>query len=154
MFIGRFYHKLESKGRVSLPKLFRSQEKNWIATRGLDGGLFLFKEKDFDKEISQLSERSFTRKDNRDFLRLMSNDANQISVDNNGRVLLPEYLTKFAKLKKNLVIVGSYSRVEIWDQELYHQYIDSLEKRAEQVSERIDPSASLPLKVGKRDDKI
>ncbi|MEN8253576.1 MAG: division/cell wall cluster transcriptional repressor MraZ [Patescibacteria group bacterium] len=147
MLIGRFYHKLESKGRVSLPKAFREIEKNWVLTRGLDGGLFLFKAKDFEKEINKLSERTFTRKDNRDFVRLMSNDACQVSADKNGRVLLPEYLTKFAKFKKNLVIVGSYSRIEIWDQDLYHEYIDKLEEKSEDISETLyDPGL-------RRDDK-
>lgn len=137
MFIGRFYHKLEAKNRVSLPKSFRAIEKNWVLTRGLDGGLFLFREKDFEIEIQKLSERTFTRKDNRDFIRLMTNDAIRVAVDQNGRVLLPEYLTAFAAVKKDVVIVGSYSRVEIWDQKHYHSYIETIEKSAEKIAERI-----------------
>ena len=51
MFIGRYYHKLEDKGRVSLPKKFREIEQDWIITRGLDGGLFIFKKSDFIEKI-------------------------------------------------------------------------------------------------------
>ena len=88
---------------------------------------------EFQQELEKLSERTFTKKAHRDFIRLMANDAHQISVDNNGRVSLPEYLTKFAQLKKQVVIVGSYSRIEIWDRDRYHQYLKTLEKNAEKI---------------------
>lgn len=138
MFIGRYYHKLEEKGRVSLPKNLRGDHLDWIITKGLDGGLFLFLAENFQSEIAKLAERSFTKKNDRDFVRYMTNDAYSLSVDTNGRVLLPEYLKNFAQIKKDVVIVGSYNRVEIWDIDLYHQYIDQLEKNAQSIAESID----------------
>lgn len=137
MFIGRYYHTLESKGRLSLPKTFREIEKKWIITRGLDGGLFLFRKKDFNKELEQLAERTFTKKTHRDFIRLMSNEAREVQSDANGRVSLPEYLIKFGQLSKQVVVVGSYSYIEIWDQTKYHQYLDQIEKKAAVIAERI-----------------
>jgi transcriptional regulator MraZ len=138
MLIGKYYHKLESKGRVSLPKKFRSQAKKWIVTRGLDGCLFLFKEEDFQQEISKLQARTFTKKANRDFIRLMTNEAASLDPDKNGRVHLPEYLTQFAKLSDDLVVVGSFNKIEIWDRDTYHKYIDQIEDKAENIAERID----------------
>lgn len=138
MFIGRYYHTLEESKRVSLPKKFREVEKNWIVTRGLDGGLFLFRAEKFKEELNQLAQRSFTKKAHRDFVRLMANDAQEITADGNGRVSLPEYLIQFAKLKKQLVIVGSYERIEIWDRDLYHHYLENLENNAEKISESLE----------------
>lgn len=137
MFIGTFYHHLEAKGRVSLPKKFREQETNWIVTRGLDGGLFVFRESQFGQHLQELEERSLTKKMNRDFIRLMTNEASQISVDNNGRVQLPEYLIKFADLTKDIVILGSYRWIEIWDVNKYHEYRDTLEDQAEAIAEQL-----------------
>lgn len=135
MFIGRYYYTLEENRRLSLPKKFREVEKNWIVTRGLDGGLFLFRVQGFEQELNQLSKRTFTKKTHRDLIRLMTNDAHQISVDDNGRVSLPEYLTEFAHLTKQVVVVGSYSRVEIWDRDQYHQYLEKIESQAEEIAE-------------------
>ena len=135
MFIGRYYHTLEENNRVSLPKKFREIETNWIVTRGLDGGLFLFRAQNFNQEIKKLSERTFTKKAHRDFIRLMTNDAQEVAADNNGRVSLPEYLIEFAQLKKQLIIVGSYEWVEIWDRALYHQYLAQIESQAEKIAE-------------------
>lgn len=138
MFIGKFYHSLEEKGRISLPKRFRQESDSWIVTRGLDGGLFIFKEEDFEKEIAKFESRTFTKKNNRDFIRLMTNEAQAIQPDKTGRVQLPEYLIEFAKLKKSIVIVGSLSRLEVWDRDLYHDYIDNIEDKTEVIAESLE----------------
>ncbi|MDQ3008153.1 MAG: division/cell wall cluster transcriptional repressor MraZ [bacterium] len=138
MFIGRYYHTLETNGRVSLPKTFREQATNWIITRGLDGGLFLFKESDFLEKVEELNQRTFTKKSNRDFIRLLTNEAQLITSDANGRVQLPEYLISQAQLSKQLVVVGSFDRIEIWDLQKYHLYIDQLEPQAESLAEQIE----------------
>lgn len=138
MYIGKYYHKVEEKGRVSLPKAFRSTSTAWILTRGLDGGLFLYEKEQFTQELQKLEARSFTKKKNRDFIRLMTNEAIEVQPDKNGRVQLPEYLNEYAHISKDVVIVGSYSYIEIWDRETYHAYLEELEKQAETIAESLD----------------
>ncbi len=138
MLIGRYYHHLESKGRLSLPKSFREQAPNWIITRGLDGSLFLFPESTFQSEIDQLANKPFTKQAHRDFIRLITNDATLVTPDSLGRITLPEYLIQSANLSKQLVIVGSLSRVEIWDQDTYHLYLAKIESNAENIAESLD----------------
>lgn len=140
MFIGRYYYTLESQGRVSLPKAFRDQSNDWIVTRGLDGGLLVFKASDFAKQLEELSERTFTRKVHRDFIRLLTNDATAAQPDGNGRVHLPEYLIDFAGLQKEVVIVGSFQYLEIWDRDRYHQYLETLEKNPAALAEKLSDS--------------
>lgn len=138
MLIGSYYHTLEENGRVSLPQTFRDQAKDWIATRGLDGGLFLFPAKTFEKRLAAIGENHhFTQKANRDFVRLMTNEAQAVPVDKSGRVNLPNYLIAFAGLRKNLVVVGSLEYLEIWDRDTYHKYVDGLEKNAEMTAEKV-----------------
>jgi MraZ protein len=67
----------------------------------------------------------------------MTNEAQVVSADKSGRVKLPSYLTAYAGLKKNLVIVGSLEYLELWDRTRYHKYTDSLEKNAESIAERL-----------------
>lgn len=138
MLIGTYYHALEDHGRVSLPKSFRTQTQAWIVTRGFDGGLFLFPAKDFQKRLQKVSEsHSFTQKASRDFIRLMTNEAQEVRADKSGRVNLPNYLITFANLKKNLVVVGSLEYIEIWERTAYHRYIDGLEKNAAAIAETL-----------------
>lgn len=137
MLIGRYYHTLEANGRLALPKSFRETATEWVVTRGLDGGLFLFPKGDFEKQIQELAERTFTTKTHRDFVRLMVNNAQAVEPDALGRVLLPEYLIKLADLTKQVVVVGSYTHLEIWDQTKYHTYLDKLESQAESIAEQL-----------------
>ncbi len=139
MFIGTYYHTIEEKGRVSLPKKFRETDSssNWIITRGLDGGLFLFFKNTFIAEMEKLQTRSFTQRANRDFIRLMTNEAQEVEVDDNGRIQIPEFLRAAAQLTKDVVIIGSFQRVEIWDVQKYHSYIDQISAQAEEIAEQV-----------------
>ncbi|PIY80133.1 MAG: division/cell wall cluster transcriptional repressor MraZ [Candidatus Pacebacteria bacterium CG_4_10_14_0_8_um_filter_42_14] len=138
MFIGKYYHTLESQGRVSLPKKIREQADTWVITRGLDGGLFLYPQSSYESEISKLEFASVTKKTNRDLVRLFSNEAVEVSPDKQGRIALPEYLIAFASLTKDVVVVGSISKVEIWDMKRYHTYAGGLETQAEEIAEKYD----------------
>lgn len=137
MLIGKYYHHLEAKGRLSLPAKFREVNNTWIVTRGLDGCLFLLQESNFAREIEQIAHSSLTKKANRDLVRLMTGEAAQVEVDKNGRVNLPDYLIKFANLQKNVVVVGNLQHIEIWDQDKYHSYIEQIEGQAETIAESI-----------------
>ena len=139
MYIGRYYHQIEEKGRVSLPKKFREQgTENFVITRGLDGGLFIYPEHAWQATIQTLSEKTETKKMHRDFVRLMTNEAQEVQVDKLGRIHIPEYLRNFAHLQKDVVVIGSFSKIEIWDVNVYHSYIENLEKNAENISELIE----------------
>ena len=137
MFIGTYYHTIEEKGRVSLPKKFRDGTSEWVITRGLDGGLFLFFKNTFIAEMEKLQDKAFTKQANRDFVRLMTNEAQEVEVDDNGRIQIPEYLRAAAQLTKDVVIIGSFQRVEIWDVQKYHSYIDQIALKAEQIAEQV-----------------
>lgn len=140
MLLGKFYHTLEANGRLSLPKKLRDTHTEWVVTRGLDGGLFLIGSKQFAQELDSIAQRTLTHQAHRDFIRLLTNEAVEVKPDSIGRVQLPEYLIQFAQLKKEIVIVGSLTRVEIWDRDRYHQYIGSQESRANELADTIASS--------------
>lgn len=138
MFIGRYYHQLEEKGRVSLPKKFREIESRYVITRGLDGGLFIYPDDEWQKEMTRLSSLKFTKKAHRDFIRLMTNDAQEVEADKLGRIMIPEYLRSFAKLTKQVVMIGSFTKIEMWDTETYHNYLEKIETESESIAEDLE----------------
>jgi len=104
----------------------------------MDGCLFIIPEDQFVTDYQKIINRTFTKKDHRDLGRLLANEAKSVSADNNGRVSIPGHLIEFAKLTGELVIVGSFNRIEVWDRERYHSYLDNLEPQMEEISERIE----------------
>lgn len=139
MYIGTYYHKLEAKNRLSLPAKFRSDLGNSaVVTKGLDGCLFVFDLPTWQGVIKTGLNLPFTKKNNRDFVRLLANSAVEVEIDAQGRILLTEELLKKAELSKNIVVVGSMQRIELWDEQAFRVYTESLEANAESIAESIE----------------
>jgi MraZ protein len=138
MFIGTFYHNLETKGRLAIPAKFRRQlEKGGIVTRGLDKSLFIFPQAQWEKLLEKLSASPLSRADARAFIRLMTHEACEVEFDRQGRTLIPAYLLEYANLKKEVVVAGTLSRVEIWDKATYHAYIGKIEAKGDALAESL-----------------
>lgn len=123
MLIGQYIHHLEEKGRLSVPKKFRSQlEEGAILSQGLDGCLFLYPKSEWVKLIDKLNQTPLTRADSRNFLRSLSYGATEVEIDRLGRILIPEYLRSFAQIKTDCVVAGAVDRLEIWDAETFKKF--------------------------------
>lgn len=141
MFIGRYYHKLEAKNRASVPAKFREKlGNNGVITKGLDGCLFLFDQETWNTKMNEISQLSQTKRAHRDYVRFLTNDAQEIEIDGQGRLLITDELKVRGQLVKDIVFVGSYDHVEIWDQKTYHEYVDKLESEIESQVETIEMS--------------
>jgi len=136
MFIGEYSHNLDEKGRVAVPAKFRSLLKGGaVATRGLDNCLFLYTKKEWQELAIKLSKLPISQANTRAFSRLMLAGAMDVDFDNQGRIMLPEYLRKFAGLKKKLIIAGLYNRLEIWDEATWNKYKQGTEKKSTNIAE-------------------
>jgi MraZ protein len=54
----------------------------------------------------------------------------QLSIDGDGRVILPENLLKTAKIKDNAVFVGKGSTFEIWEPKSFNVYLEKAKAEA------------------------
>jgi len=122
-FIGQYSYQIDSKNRINLPsdfrKQFKSSEKNtFIITQGLDQSLWIYPINEWKKIEKELSSLSSISKVNRSFLRNYLRNAKIIIFDKQGRFVLPENLLNFAKISKNVSIIGVLNRIEIWNPEV------------------------------------
>jgi len=138
MFIGEYSHNLDDKGRVAVPAKFRAMLKvGAVVTRGLDNCLFLYAKKEWQELAVKLSKLPIGPANTRAFSRSMLAGAMEVDFDNQGRIMLPEYLRKFAGLKKKLIIAGLYSRLEIWDESAWNKYKKGTEKKSTDIAEAL-----------------
>jgi MraZ protein len=138
MFIGEYQHNLDTKARLAIPAKFRNQLSGGaIITRGLDRCLFVFTSKDWEILANKLVALPLVQADSRAFVRLMLAGAGECDIDTQGRVLIPEYLRKYADLKKEVVITGLYNRIEIWDSEVWTSYKKKTEGASEEIAEHL-----------------
>lgn len=138
MFIGEYQHNLDDKGRLAIPAKFRRDlQKGAVVTRGLDNCLFLYTKTEWAKLAEKLATLPFSQSNSRAFSRLMLAGAMDVEVDKQGRVVLPEYLRNFAGLKKNAIIAGLYSRIEIWDETKWSEYKSQTEAQSNEIAEHM-----------------
>jgi MraZ protein len=138
MFLGEYHHSIDDKGRVSVPAKFRDDLVNGaVVTRGLDTSLFLLPLEEWGKLADKLAGLPLGQADARAFSRLMLAGAMDIQLDGQGRFVIPEYLRKYAGLKREVVIVGIHNRLELWDEEEWNKYTAQSEADAEKIAEKL-----------------
>ncbi len=140
MFIGEYIHTLDSKKRLAIPSRFRSDlGKKAVITRGLDNCLFIYPINEWKKLAEKLGNLPVGQSNARGFMRLMLAGAMEVELDSAGRILVPDYLKKYAFLKKQTIITGVYNRLEVWDKsrwDIYKQKSEStIGDMAEELSE-------------------
>ncbi|TMK89625.1 MAG: division/cell wall cluster transcriptional repressor MraZ [Actinobacteria bacterium] len=91
-----------------------------------DGCLALWRPEEFDVKASEIRERA--RGGDRNVQRAFFAGAMEASPDRQGRVAIPQGLREFAGLERNVVVVGLYDHIEIWDAAVW--------RRTKQVGEQ------------------
>jgi len=138
MLLGEYHHNLDIKGRMAIPAKFRDAlHAGAIITRGIDNCLFLFTKQEWEKLAEKLISLPLAQANSRAFVRLMLAGAMDVEVDAQGRVLVPDYLRKYAGLGKEVVVAGLYNRIEVWDADEWARYKAKTESASQEIAEKL-----------------
>jgi MraZ protein len=123
MLIGQFESVLDEKKRSALPKRFRDElGATVIITKGLDTQLIVVAERDWETLLEGTLDKPFIQKSVRELQRYLLGNAHYSETDTKGRIILPEYLKKYAQIDKEIVYVGIGRFVEIWDKKMWYDH--------------------------------
>jgi MraZ protein len=124
--LGTHSYSLDPKGRVSLPAKFREafDEGLWL-TMGQDRCLYCFPRAEWERRSSEVDAFALSDKDGRAFSRLFFSSADEVKLDGQGRVTIPQRLRETVGIKKEVVVLGVRERMEIWDREEFERYRDA-----------------------------
>ncbi len=137
MFMGEYHHTIDEKGRLTLPAKIREQlGDEFIVTRGLDNCLFIYPQEEWNQVISKYKELPNT-KDARNFMRFFLSGATTTSFDKQGRINISIPLIQYAKLEKDCVIIGVNDRLEIWNEQLWQQFITTNEENFSDIADKL-----------------
>lgn len=138
MLLGEYNHNLDKKGRLAVPSKFRPKiGAGAIITRGLDRCLFVFGAQEWETLAQKLVALPLAQANSRAFVRLMLAGASDVKLDVQGRILIPEYLRKYARLERRVVVAGLYTRMELWDADAWQQYKEKTESASETIAEKL-----------------
>ncbi|MFM8322740.1 MAG: division/cell wall cluster transcriptional repressor MraZ [Chloroflexota bacterium] len=116
MFLGRFQHSIDDKGRLTVPARFRDQlalEGGYVM-QGFDRNLMVLTSAHFEVLSRQISAMSMTDPDARQLRRLLFSTSERVEIDRAGRILLPQFLRQLAGLDGMVLVVGLGDYFEIW----------------------------------------
>ena len=138
MFIGEYSHTIDEKSRLAIPIKFRAElASGAVVTKGLDGCLFLYTSTEWHKLVEKLNTMPISQKNARAFSRLILAGAMDVDLDKQGRIVLPKYLTDYAKMNHSVIVAGLFNRLEIWDAKVWQEYKAQTEKDSEVLAEQL-----------------
>ena len=124
VFTGKYEHQVDEANRLVMPAKLRGK---------LAGTLFLTLGKGEHRHLVLLPASEYERfreklrdvdpfGDTQADIRDMFSDAQEVSLDTQGRLALPAELRRSAGLDQKVMILGVFNRVEIWSREVYRAY--------------------------------
>ncbi|MBM5782484.1 MAG: hypothetical protein FJ368_03575 [Pelagibacterales bacterium] len=136
LFLSTFTNKIDAKSRVSVPSQFRASLVNNDFS-----GVILYEsfineciegcDIERIKKISESIDNLDPFSEERDaFATAVLGGSFQLTIDGDGRVILPETLLKKAKIKDSAVFVGKGSTFEIWEPKKFEEYMAKAKKEA------------------------
>lgn len=120
-FKGTYYHSLDSKNRMVVPSAFREDlGQNFVIMKSppKDKCLTLYPLEEW-KKIKEELDALPASEENRKYYRWFFARIDDCSMDNQSRVGLKESFREFAGIEKNIAILGSGKKIEIWDEDVF-----------------------------------
>ena len=128
-FVGHKKHKIDAKGRISIPANMRSGLGNeFIASRGFGTCLALYPMEEWNVFMQKIHD-TVSQKDRKQLEFFFSANAEKVSLDGQGRLLLNEENRTWAKLDcaAEAEVFGNNKRIEIWNCELFEAQLNAIE---------------------------
>lgn len=119
MLVGSVRHQLDAKNRIRIPASFKGQMSGpLVMCVSVNGCIGVYTQEGFEQVFNSYTNASvWNAQEQKRFTKFFSSVYN-VEEDNQGRILLPEKLRTFAKVKKDIVTVGKFNHLEIWSAEL------------------------------------
>ena len=134
-FLGEFEATLDAKGRFLLPAGFKKQlpeeeTGRYVVNRGFEKCLALYPMRTWEPLFAKITGLNEFDPKQREFRRAFLNGATYVEPDTAGRILLPPSLKVYAGLEKDIVLMATGDKIEIWDSNKYKQFFDSISSDA------------------------
>jgi MraZ protein len=139
MFLGRFFHSCDIKGRLTIPVRFRDQlvPEGAYVMQGFDKNLMVLPSQTFEFLSHRVNKMSMTDPTARLLRQLLFSTADHVEVDKAGRILIPHFLRPMVGEESQLVVVGMGDYFDIWtpaEWEVQNEKINDAQSNAQRFA--------------------
>jgi MraZ protein len=99
----------------------------------------VFSAREFESMSEKIRQAPVTSKQARDYMRVFLSGASAETPDKQNRVTIPAMLRSYAGLGRDLTVIGTGSRVEIWDATAWQNYLAEQEAAFAETAEEVIP---------------
>ena len=139
MFFGEFDYKVDEKGRVPLPPLFRGALKDGVVlTPGVEKCVTVYTLSEWKKLAAAFTGSSVTRSKLRRLNRAIFATAFSTKIDGQGRVAVPAPLRGYAGIEDEVVVAGANNYLEIWGKDQWEEEKSISQEQAWQIIESLE----------------
>lgn len=125
---GEYTARLDTKRRFGMPSVLltllpEGARSEFVLRRAPDPCLWLYPLPVWRQELETLYEKvNLFTSEGRNFLRLYQAGAQPVSLDSEGRLLLPKPFCDYAGIQSEIVLLGMRDRIEIWAEPRYAEW--------------------------------
>ena len=161
-FVSTFTNKIDAKGRVSIPAPFRAVLERDAYTQGGGSGVYCYPSLDapaldaggerLAQKIDRLLQGLPDYSDERDELSVaLYGDVQVLTIDADGRIVLPEALRRHAGVSGQITFVGLGDKFQMWEP---GQFAERRERARQKVQDhrRLFQAGRRPDTRGQGDD--
>ncbi|MDX1811498.1 MAG: division/cell wall cluster transcriptional repressor MraZ [Gammaproteobacteria bacterium] len=144
LFRGASNLSLDDKGRLTMPSRYRELitnacDGNLIMTVDPDECLLLYPYEEWLEVEKSLAALPSLNKQARSLKRLLMGYAQELTMDKNGRLLVPPPLREFANIEKQIVLIGQGNKFEIWNEDYWQsstkEWVDDHKQKNELIGD-------------------
>lgn len=141
-FKGQAEYSVDNKGRVAVPAKMRNAlnpeaKSTFTVTRGFEKCIFLYPLDHWEKMEGQFTGLNMYRGETRDFIRQIMMWAEEVTLDSQGRIGIPKPLMEYAGISEKAQIIGALDHIEIWDPEVFDEYLNKTPSDYETLAEQV-----------------
>src|SRR5215475_5528099 len=139
-FYGTYSYSLDTKGRLAIPADIRRQAGDtttYYLVPGFEGCIALYTESGWARIEERLRRQPKGGRKLRAFKRALLMHATRVTVDAQGRITIPSALIDRAALRKEAVLLGQDTHVEIWNPERLDRAVAEADKHFEDLAEDV-----------------
>jgi MraZ protein len=138
VFLGRYTHNLDDKGRLALPSKFRPELAGGVVvTRGFDACLLVYPTAAWLPLAEKVAALSISDPDVRLLRRMLFANATDMDLDRQGRILIPADLRTHAGIEREAIVVGMHTFIELWSPSGWDAQSELVERDGASIAERL-----------------
>jgi MraZ protein len=142
LFRGQYKYSVDSKGRLSIPARLRRQlspEANdtFIMTQGTTNCIDVYPMDQWQHFEQKLIDLNPFNPQEAKFIRMILQHATEDKLDSQSRILIPPNLLAYAKIEKEVLVLGALKKIELWNPEIYTKYLEQSSETYEEIAAKV-----------------